>query len=63
MTRSRKPRPAGHPHAERDLEHAWKSGLVDLHVLYGPQPSSAISREMRVVRNDPADRNPREASS
>ncbi len=49
--------------AERDLEHAWKSGLVDLHVLYGPQPSSAISREMRVVRNDPADRNPREASS
>ena len=48
--------------AERDLEHAWKSGLVDLHVLYGPQPSSTIGREMRVVRSEPPARNSREAS-
>ena len=24
--------------AERDLEHAWKSGLVEMHVMYGPSP-------------------------
>jgi predicted signal transduction protein with EAL and GGDEF domain len=35
---------------ERDLEHAWKSGLADLHVLYGPVPrgdSGATARELR----------------
>ena len=29
--------------AERDLEHAWKSGLVDVQVLYGPSPASGVS--------------------
>ncbi|MCC6194155.1 MAG: GGDEF domain-containing protein [Burkholderiales bacterium] len=29
--------------AERDLEHAWQSGLVELHVLYGPSPASGVS--------------------
>lgn len=29
--------------AERDLEHAWKSGLVELQVLYGPSPASGAS--------------------
>jgi diguanylate cyclase (GGDEF)-like protein len=26
--------------AERDLEHAWKSGLVEMRVMYGPSPTS-----------------------
>ena len=29
--------------AERDLEHAWKSGLVEVQVLYGPSPASGVS--------------------
>jgi hypothetical protein len=29
--------------AERDLEHAWKSGLVEMQVLYGPLPASGVS--------------------
>ena len=29
--------------AERDLEHAWKSNLVEMQVLYGPSPSSGAS--------------------
>ena len=29
--------------AERDLEHAWKSGLVEMQVLYGPSPASGVS--------------------
>ena len=29
--------------AERDLEHAWKAGLVEVQVLYGPSPGSGVS--------------------
>ena len=29
--------------AERDLEHAWKSGLVEMQVIYGPSPASGVS--------------------
>ena len=29
--------------AERDLERAWKSGLVEMQVLYGPSPATAGS--------------------
>jgi len=29
--------------AERDLEYAWKSGLVEMQVLYGPSPASGLS--------------------
>ncbi len=29
--------------AERDLEHAWKAGLVDMKVLYGPSPATGGS--------------------
>jgi diguanylate cyclase (GGDEF)-like protein len=35
--------------AERDLEHAWKSDLVEMHVLYGPSPSSEVT-EAQAVR-------------
>ncbi len=28
---------------ERDLEHAWKAGLVEMQVLYGPSPASGVS--------------------
>jgi diguanylate cyclase (GGDEF)-like protein len=29
--------------AERDLENAWKSGLVEVKVLYGPSPATTVS--------------------
>ena len=29
--------------AERDLEHAWEAGLVEMHVLYGPSPATGVS--------------------
>ena len=29
--------------AERDLEHAWTSGLVEMQVIYGPSPASGAS--------------------
>jgi diguanylate cyclase (GGDEF)-like protein len=29
--------------AERDLEHAWESGLVEMKVLYGPSPATGGS--------------------
>ena len=35
--------------AERDLEHAWKSDLVEMHVLYGPSPSSEVT-EAQAIR-------------
>jgi len=35
---------------ERDLERAWKNGLADLHVLYGPLPSSNVGAEMHAAR-------------
>ena len=38
--------------AERDLEHAWKSGLVEMQVLYGPSPASGVSANVP----SPADR-------
>ncbi|MFO1314054.1 MAG: GGDEF domain-containing protein [Burkholderiales bacterium] len=38
--------------AERDLVHAWESGLVEMHVLYGPSPASGVSAEV------PADEEP-----
>ena len=38
--------------AERDLERAWKDGLVDLEVLYGPLPSSVVRLEPRDARPD-----------
>lgn len=31
--------------AERDLENAWKQGLVELQVLYGPFPASGVTVE------------------
>ncbi len=34
------------PAAERDLQHAWKSGLVEMQVLYGPIPASGVSAGM-----------------
>jgi diguanylate cyclase (GGDEF)-like protein len=36
--------------AERDLEHAWKAGLVEMHVLYGPSPTSESNAEVRAAR-------------
>ena len=38
--------------AERDLEHAWKAGLVDVRVQYGPSPTSGTSA------NSPASASP-----
>ncbi len=38
--------------AERDLERAWKDGLVDLDVHYGPLPSSVVRLEPRDARPD-----------
>jgi diguanylate cyclase (GGDEF)-like protein len=35
--------------AERDLEHAFKAGLVEMHVLYGPLPGSQMSGEIRAA--------------
>jgi hypothetical protein len=35
--------------AERDLEHAWKSGLVEMQVTYGPSPASGANE--RSVRD------------
>lgn len=32
--------------AERDLEHAWKSGLVEMQVLYGPSPAGGMSANL-----------------
>ncbi len=32
--------------AERDLEHAWKAGFVELHVLYGPSPWSGAGADL-----------------
>ncbi len=39
------------PAAERDLQHAWKSGLVDMKVLYGPTPASGLSASTPVSEN------------
>jgi diguanylate cyclase (GGDEF)-like protein len=39
--------------AERDLEHAWKSGLVEMHVMYGPSPTSDAMTGARATRADP----------
>jgi len=32
--------------AERDLEHAWEAGLVEMQVLYGPSPASGVSADV-----------------
>lgn len=41
--------------AERDLEHAWRSGLAELSVIYGPLSASAAGAEIRAARaNAPA---------
>ncbi|MBE7523160.1 MAG: GGDEF domain-containing protein [Burkholderiales bacterium] len=37
---------------ERDLEHAWKSGRVEVSVLYGPPPVGDASAVMRRAAND-----------
>jgi diguanylate cyclase (GGDEF)-like protein len=39
--------------AERDLEHAWKSGLVEMHVMYGPTPKTDAMAALRTPRADP----------
>ena len=36
--------------AERDLERAWKDGLAEMQVLYGPLPSSPAGTEARPAR-------------
>ena len=36
--------------AERDLERAWKSGLAELSVIYGPLTASAAGPEIRMAR-------------
>ena len=41
--------------AERDLEHAWKAGLVEMTVLYGPSPSSEVSSEAQAIRYNAPD--------
>jgi diguanylate cyclase (GGDEF)-like protein len=46
--------------AERDLEHAWKSGRAELHVIYGPLPASAVGAEIRAARANAAPPEPRD---
>jgi len=36
--------------AERDLERAWKTGLVEMNVLYGPSPPSDVSADVQNAR-------------
>jgi predicted signal transduction protein with EAL and GGDEF domain len=36
--------------AERDLEHAWKTGMVEMNVLYGPSPSSDVTADTQTSR-------------
>ena len=36
--------------AERDLEHAWEAGMVEMNVLYGPSPSSDVSADAQAAR-------------
>ena len=36
--------------AERDLEHAWQAGIVEMTVLYGPSPSTDVSTDMQSAR-------------
>ena len=38
--------------AERDLEHAWEAGLVEMHVLYGPSPASGVSANVSTFDGD-----------
>ena len=35
--------------AERDLERAWKAGLVEMNVAYGPSPPSVVSANARTA--------------
>jgi diguanylate cyclase (GGDEF)-like protein len=42
--------------AERDLEHAWKSGWVEMRVLYGPLPASGVSASVSPPEPMAADR-------
>ena len=37
---------------ERDLEHAWKAGLVEMQVLYGPSPASGVSANVSTFDGD-----------
>jgi diguanylate cyclase (GGDEF)-like protein len=42
--------------AERDLEHAWKSGRAELHVIYGPPPREEAGIDTRARRAIPDSR-------